>query len=105
MMLNIKILELDEIFWKYIPVGLLISSCFLVQLFFFVFDFNVLDVLSLFFYDRIYQLMSIEMISKAKALSEFGIMPGIDKYSFTNKFFRGPGLSFIPALEDFDRFV
>lgn len=73
MMLNIKILELDEIFWKYIPVGLLISSCFLVQLFFFVFDFNVLDVLSLFFYDRIYQLMSIEMISKAKALSEFGL--------------------------------
>jgi len=49
MMLNIKIIELDEVFWKYIPVGLVISSCFLFQLFYFVFDFNVFEVLSLFF--------------------------------------------------------
>jgi hypothetical protein len=40
-----------------------------------------------------------------KSLSDFGVMPGIDKYSFTSKFFRGPGLSFLPALEDFSRFI
>lgn len=51
MMLNIKILELDEIFWKYIPAGLLISSCFLFQIFYFVFSFNVPELISLFFYD------------------------------------------------------
>lgn len=49
MMLNIKIIELDEVFWKYIPVGLVISSCFLFQLFYFVFDFSIFEVLSLFF--------------------------------------------------------
>lgn len=42
-----------------------------------------------------------------KSLSVFGVMPGIDKYSFTNKFFRAShsNLSFLPALEDFARFV
>lgn len=49
MMLNIKILELDEVFWKYIPVGLLISSIFLIQLFYYVFKFSVSDLFNLFF--------------------------------------------------------
>ena len=40
-----------------------------------------------------------------KAMSELGVMPGIDKYSFMRKFFNGPGLSFLPALEDFSRFI
>ncbi len=40
-----------------------------------------------------------------KSLSDFGVMPGIDKYSFTSKFFRTTGISFLPALEDFARFI
>lgn len=40
-----------------------------------------------------------------KALSELDVMPGIDKYSFTSGFFRSAGMSFLPALEDFSRFV
>lgn len=40
-----------------------------------------------------------------KSLSTFGVMPGIDKYSFTNKFLKNAGISFLPALEDFSRFV
>ncbi len=40
-----------------------------------------------------------------KALSDFGVMTGIDKYSFTNKIFRVAGLNFLPALEDLSRFI
>ena len=39
-----------------------------------------------------------------KSLSELGVMKGIDKYSFTNKFFK-ISISFLPALEDFSRFI
>lgn len=42
MMLNIKIIELDNTFWKYIPVGLAISSAFLFQLFHFVFKKSII---------------------------------------------------------------
>lgn len=56
MMLNIKILELDEIFWRYIPAGLLISSCFLFQIFYFAFNFNVSELVNLFFYDSFFSL-------------------------------------------------
>ncbi len=56
MMLNIKIIELDEVFWRYIPAGLLISSCFLFQLFAFVFNFNIIEVFSLFFYNGFYSI-------------------------------------------------
>jgi NADH:ubiquinone oxidoreductase subunit 6 (subunit J) len=59
MMLNIKILELDEVFWKYIPVGLLISSIFLFQIFFLIFKFNVVEVCSLFFYDGFFSLKKV----------------------------------------------
>jgi hypothetical protein len=40
-----------------------------------------------------------------KALSNFEVMSGIDKYSFLNKTYRITGLSFIPALEDLSRFI
>ena len=40
-----------------------------------------------------------------KSLSAFGVMSGIDKYSFLNKTYRVTGLSFIPALEDLSRFI
>lgn len=56
MMLNIKIIELDEVFWRYIPAGLLISSCFLFQLFAFVFNFNITEVFGLFFYNGFYSV-------------------------------------------------
>lgn len=45
MMLNIKILELDETFWRYIPVGLIISSLFFLQIFFTFFDYDWLNFL------------------------------------------------------------
>lgn len=50
-----------------------------------------------------YDFSNIEFF--IKALSDFGVMTGIDKYSFLNKVHRVAGLSFIPALEDFSRFI
>lgn len=50
-----------------------------------------------------YDFSNIEQF--IKSLSELGVMPGIDKYSFTSKFFRSAGLSFLPALEDLARFI
>jgi NADH:ubiquinone oxidoreductase subunit 6 (subunit J) len=61
MMLNIKILELDEVFWRYIPAGLLISSCFLFQLFTFVFNFSVVEVFGLFFYNGFYSINKLAL--------------------------------------------
>lgn len=59
MMLNIKILELDEVFWRYIPAGLLISSCFLFQLFAFTFNFSIVEVFSLFLNNGFYSVHKI----------------------------------------------
>jgi NADH:ubiquinone oxidoreductase subunit 6 (subunit J) len=74
MMLNIKILELDEVFWKYIPAGLLISSCFLFQLFAFSFNFNVVEVFNLFFYKGFYSINKLVLnLSEPKLLS-FGLL-------------------------------
>lgn len=75
MMLNIKILELDEVFWKYIPVGLLISSIFLFQIFFLVFKFDVTEIFSLFLFDGLYLV---------KKLTIFNFFNGSIKYSFVN---------------------
>lgn len=61
MMLNIKIIELDEVFWRYIPAGLLISSCFLLQLFVFVFNFNVAEIFGLFFYNGFYSVSKLAL--------------------------------------------
>lgn len=44
MMLNIKILELDETFWKYLPIGFFIGSIFLFQILFLVFDLQWIDL-------------------------------------------------------------
>lgn len=43
MMLNIKVLELDETFWKYAPVGLFISSIFILQILYLTFGFSFED--------------------------------------------------------------
>jgi len=40
-----------------------------------------------------------------KALSELKVMPGITRYNFTAKFLRHLGLNFLPAIEDFSRFI
>lgn len=60
MMLNIKILELDEVFWKYIPVGLIISSVFLLQIFYYVFSFDITELFGLFFKDDLYYLKKLD---------------------------------------------
>lgn len=62
MMLNIKILELDEVFWKYIPVGLVISSIFLLQIFYYVFSFSISEVFSLFFFDGYYSVKKLNLL-------------------------------------------
>jgi len=64
MMLNIKILELDEVFWRYIPVGLVISSIFLFQLFFLVFNFRVGEVFTAFFGNDLMLIKKIMFVSK-----------------------------------------
>lgn len=69
MMLNIKILELDEVFWKYIPVGLSISSIFLVQIFFIIFKFDFSDFTNLFFYNGFWSLKEIATLSSVSSFS------------------------------------
>jgi NADH:ubiquinone oxidoreductase subunit 6 (subunit J) len=78
MMLNIKIIELDEVFWKYIPVGLIISSCFLFQLFYFVLGFNISDLLSLFFYDELLNITCAQSLV---------LLPPLHSSSLINGFF------------------
>ena len=39
------------------------------------------------------------------SLSFFKILQGVDKFSFINKFFKVGGVNFLPALEDFSRFI
>lgn len=77
MMLNIKILELDEVFWKYIPVGLFISSIFLFQLFFLVFKLEISDLYELFFFDGLVEITKIKISSQWSGLH----------YSFVNGVF------------------
>lgn len=40
-----------------------------------------------------------------KSLSDFHVMTGIDKYSFTNKIFKVGGINFLPVIEDCSRFI
>lgn len=72
MMLNIKILELDEVFWRYIPAGLLISSCFLFQLFAFVFNFNVFEAFNLFLNNGFYSVHKLSL-----SFPEIHPLPGL----------------------------
>ena len=39
MMLNIKIIELDEVFWRYIPLGCVIAFLFLAEICYLLFSF------------------------------------------------------------------
>jgi hypothetical protein len=39
------------------------------------------------------------------ALSDFKVMPGINKYSFTDRILKLLSINFIPALEDISRFI
>ena len=39
MMLNIKIIELDEVFWRYIPLGCIIAFLFLAEICYLLFGF------------------------------------------------------------------
>lgn len=80
MMLNIKILELDEVFWKYIPVGLVISSVFLFQLFFVIFKLNIKDLYDLFFFNGLFELLSVKRVQDASAFNSLN-------YSFVNGVF------------------
>ena len=86
MMLNIKILELNEVFWKYIPAGLLVSSCFLVQLFAFAFNFNVSDVFGLFLNDGFYSVHKL-----GTSFSKIPSLPSL----------LSSGIYTIPVLSDF----
>ena len=45
------------------------------------------------------------IIDFIRALSELKVMTGLNKYSFTSKIYRMLGPSFLPALEDFSRFI
>jgi NADH-ubiquinone oxidoreductase chain 6 len=60
MMLNIKVLELDETFWKYAPVGLFISSLFILQIFYLVFGFS---------FEELYFLFDLEKFNLLKKLN------------------------------------
>jgi NADH-quinone oxidoreductase subunit J len=42
MMLNIKIIELDEVFWRYAPLGFLIALLFLIQFCYLIFNFTII---------------------------------------------------------------
>lgn len=55
MMLNIKIIELNEVFWRYIPIGFLISSIFIVEIYIILFNGNN----CLFKYVNIFKDMNI----------------------------------------------
>ena len=45
------------------------------------------------------------IIDFLRALSELKVMTGMNKYAFTNKIYKMLGASFLPALEDFSRFI
>lgn len=59
MMLNIKIIELNETFWRYIPIGLIISAIVLLEVYIIIFQnssiiFNLLnyDTTNYFFFEH-----------------------------------------------------
>lgn len=85
MMLNIKILELDEVFWKYIPIGLAISSIFLFQLFFLVFNFRIGEVYDVFFGSNL-MLMRKVLIINEPSFTELSVNYVNGVYSFTDHF-------------------
>lgn len=112
MMLNIKILELDEVFWRYIPAGLLISSCFLFQLFAFGFSFNIVEVFSLLLNSGFYSVhklaLSFSEIPKISGLLVNGIYVTpvlsdfqINDYAFINTIYKTDSFFCFVRLSDF----
>lgn len=86
MMLNIKILELDETFWKYAPIGLLISSVLIFQIFSIVFGF---EDFSIFFSDSLHSVKKLKFLSFSNlpvkdfiAVSSGEVYPQVDKFVF-----------------------
>lgn len=93
MMLNIKIIELDEVFWKYIPAGLLISSCFLFQVFAFAFNFQITEVFDLFFYKGFYSINKLVLALSVENKPQFStLVNGIYTVSSASPFTIDPVL-------------
>lgn len=93
MMLNIKIIELDEVFWKYIPAGLLISSCFLFQVFAFAFNFQIIEVFDLFFYKGFYSINKLVLALSVENKPQFStLVNGIYSASSSSPFTIDPVL-------------
>lgn len=63
MMLNIKVLELDETFWKYVPVGLFISSIFVLQILYLIFGFSFDSIFSFLNFSDFHFLKRLVFIS------------------------------------------
>lgn len=83
MMLNIKVLELREFFWKYAPAGLLISCCFVLQVFYIVFNFNIFELIILSFYDSYYEVYNIKFYHDFGNLKSFLLVSGVHFNNFT----------------------
>lgn len=99
MMLNIKILELDEVFWKYIPVGLVISSIFLLQIFYYVFSFSISEVFNLFFFDGYYSVKKLNLLySQRENLDAFAVSKTIDCLVMVKPDYCGVNSSFVFEL-------
>jgi len=106
MMLNIKIIELDEVFWRYIPAGLLISSCFLFQLFAFVFNFNITEVFGLFFYNGFYSVNKLIFnFSELNTLPTSSLINGIYINPVLNYQIDAELINFIYKKETFFCFI
>jgi NADH-quinone oxidoreductase subunit J len=67
MMLNIKIIELDEVFWRYAPLGFLIALLFLIQFCYLIFNFNIIFNLTL---DSTYSIKAL-VFTQNKYLTDF----------------------------------
>ena len=77
MMLNIKILELNEVFWKYAPAGFLISCCFIFQLFYMVFNFDIFELLTLSFYNGYYEIYKVSLYQNFIGVNSFLLTSGV----------------------------
>ena len=71
MMLNIKIIELKDNFWRYMPIGLFLTFLFILEIFFLISDnlniliFNFLDYLNYInWIDYFHNLFTLEIIGE-----------------------------------------
>ena len=70
MMLNIKIIELKESFWRYIPVGIFLSSLFIFEIFYLI-NFNI-KVVSFNYLDYINYINWISLFNRGFSLEYLG---------------------------------